>query len=125
MSTIKISLVALLIALAGCDDKKAEAGEAAASEATPPAATSPAEDPKTVDGTKHDPPIALDKVPDGHWYCDMGTSHYSRAEKGDGKCPLCGMALKHMDHAKMGHGEHGGSDGHGDDHDHAVDHHHE
>jgi len=51
-------------------------------------------------GTKHDPPIEPAQVPDGHWYCDMGTVHYSRPDKGDGKCPLCGMALKHKGSAE-------------------------
>ncbi len=115
MFKIQISLFALLIALSGCADKKAAADQSPEKDTV---AATPAEDPKTEDGTKHDPPIALDKVPDGHWYCDMGTSHYSRATEGDGKCPLCGMALKHMDHAKMGHGKSGHGDGHahGDDH---------
>lgn len=49
-------------------------------------------------GTKHDPPITPDKVPAGHWYCDMGGSvHYSRATEGDGKCPLCSMKLNHKE----------------------------
>ena len=131
MPTIKIAVAALLIALAGCDNQKAEAAAGGtAPSAEPPAkeqpapteeSNSPAEDPKMpADGMKHDPPIALDKVPDGHWYCDMGTAHYTQKTKGDGKCPLCSMDLKHMDHAKMGH-DHKKSDGHehgGDGHHH-------
>ena len=47
-------------------------------------------------GTKHEPPITPEKVATGHWYCDMGGSvHYSRADEGDGKCPLCSMKLNH------------------------------
>lgn len=45
-------------------------------------------------GTKHDPPIKPEQVADNAWYCDMGTVHYSRTDKGDGKCPLCKMDLK-------------------------------
>lgn len=51
------------------------------------------------DNGEHKPPIEKSAVPDGHWYCDMGTVHYSRAEKGDGKCPLCGMKLHHKEEA--------------------------
>lgn len=40
-----------------------------------------------------DPPIAKADVPKGAWYCDMGTVHYYRTERGDGKCPVCGMLL--------------------------------
>ncbi len=47
---------------------------------------------ETIEG-EHNPPIEKSEVKEGHWYCDMGTVHYSRAEKGDGKCPLCKMIL--------------------------------
>lgn len=46
-------------------------------------------------GTTFDPPIEVEQVPEGAYYCDMGTVHYARTEKGDGTCALCGMALKH------------------------------
>ncbi len=45
-------------------------------------------------GKKFDPPIQPEQLPEGGWYCDMGTVHYARGEKGDGKCPLCMMRLK-------------------------------
>lgn len=48
----------------------------------------------TAEGQKFEPPIKVEEVPDGAWYCDMGTVHYARSEKGDGTCPLCKMALK-------------------------------
>lgn len=44
-------------------------------------------------GTRHDPPISIAEVKDGHWMCDMGTVHYTRPEIGDDRCPLCGMRL--------------------------------
>ncbi|MBW2456700.1 MAG: hypothetical protein JRI68_19445 [Deltaproteobacteria bacterium] len=44
-------------------------------------------------GTKHEPPIQKDEVQAGHWYCDMGTVHYTRPDEGDGKCSLCDMKL--------------------------------
>ncbi len=103
MLFLRIGLIVSLFLITGCDDKAAEA--------SPPTATAdeapqPAADPKAEVGTKHDPPIALDKVPDGAWYCDMGTAHYTQAAEGDGKCPLCGMALKKMARAeKPGDGE--------------------
>ena len=49
----------------------------------------------TAAGVKIDPPAALDQLPDGAWYCDMGTAHFGATEKNDGKCPLCGMDLQH------------------------------
>lgn len=46
-----------------------------------------------ADGTEFDPPVQSDQIPDGVWYCDMGTVHYARRDQGDGKCPRCGMNL--------------------------------
>lgn len=55
-----------------------------------------AEDPVEVAaaGTKFDPPVSKGQIPEGAWYCDMGSVHYARRDKGDGKCALCGMKLK-------------------------------
>jgi hypothetical protein len=44
-------------------------------------------------GAKIEPPVTADRIPAGAWYCDMGKVHYARAQKGDGICPLCKMAL--------------------------------
>ena len=44
-------------------------------------------------GVKHDPPLAISAVPHGHWYCDMGTAHFTSEKPGAGNCPLCGMKL--------------------------------
>jgi Cu(I)/Ag(I) efflux system membrane fusion protein len=46
------------------------------------------------EGKKFDPPVASASVPEGMWFCDMGTSHWVQHEEGDGKCPVCGMHLK-------------------------------
>lgn len=68
----------------------AQMGHAASASPTRPASSA------VATGTKHDPPITPDKVPAGHWYCDMGGSvHYSQAEEGDGKCAVCKMQLLH------------------------------
>ncbi len=48
------------------------------------------------EGKKFKPPIKAAQLPAGVWYCDMGTVHYARGEKGDGKCPLCKMNLKQL-----------------------------
>jgi hypothetical protein len=79
-----IAIPLLALAAVACESK-APAGDGAAK----PAATSQA-----ASGTKHEPPIEKDAVPAGHWYCDMGTVHYSQPEKGDATCPLCKMKLK-------------------------------
>ena len=46
-------------------------------------------------GTAFDPPVRVDQLPDGVWYCDMGTVHYAARSQGDGRCPKCGMSLSH------------------------------
>jgi hypothetical protein len=49
-----------------------------------------------ADGTEFDPPVQPEQIPEGAWYCDMGTVHYARLERGDGKCARCGMNLVHQ-----------------------------
>ena len=50
-------------------------------------------------GTKFDPSIKLDTLPEGAWACVMGGKvHYARLEKGDGKCEICKMDL--LEHRK-------------------------
>ncbi len=84
-------------AAAGCD---ASAPAASGGKTAEP--TGAAESSTPSAGTKHDPPIKPAAIADGHWYCDMGTVHYSRPDKGDGKCPSCGMALKQKGGAAEG-----------------------
>ncbi len=48
------------------------------------------------EGAKIDPPVSKEKIPEGAYYCDMGSVHYARMQKGDNTCPLCKMALKQM-----------------------------
>lgn len=53
------------------------------------------------DGTKFDPPVSKDRIPDEAWACVMGKVHYASMKKGNGKCPLCGMKLvQHAAHQK-------------------------
>jgi len=66
-------------------------------------------------GTKFEPGIAPEELPDGAWACEMGGKvHYARMEKGDGKCAICNMKLSEHhtggDHEKGDHK----ADGHGD-----------
>jgi len=44
-------------------------------------------------GSDFEPPVQIDQIPTGAWYCDMGTVHYARLMKGDGVCPRCNMSL--------------------------------
>ena len=44
-------------------------------------------------GREFDPPVKVEQIPKQAWYCDMGTVHYARHEKGDGKCTVCEMDL--------------------------------
>jgi len=48
-----------------------------------------------VEGARFDPPVRVDQLPAGVWYCDTGTVHYARPDRGDGRCPVCGMTLTH------------------------------
>lgn len=59
-----------------------------------------ADEPLTVAaaGTEFDPPVDVERIPNHAWYCDMGTVHYARMDKGDGTCPRCKMQLKHLEH---------------------------
>ena len=44
-----------------------------------------------AEGTEFDPAVEVVQLPDGVWYCDMGTVHYATLQPGE--CPLCGMDL--------------------------------
>lgn len=72
------------------------------------------------EGTEFDPPINPDRLPDGVWYCDMGTTHWAQPEQGDDECPICGMRLtEHEGHNHDGHdhqGEHEADEHEGHDH---------
>lgn len=46
-------------------------------------------------GSRFEPPVKIDEIPQGAWYCDMGTVHYAQTEAGDKTCKLCKMKLKH------------------------------
>jgi glucose/arabinose dehydrogenase len=50
----------------------------------------------SASGTKFDPPVEKSKLPAGTWICDMGSVHYARSQKGDGKCPECSMNLTQL-----------------------------
>ena len=60
----------------------------------------------SAEGTHLDPAVETSQIPEGSYYCDMGTSHYAQLKKGDGKCPRCGMDLVHKAPAPQagGHG---------------------
>lgn len=127
---------------AATDDEAAEADKEAAAEGEEEAEEeAPAEKVEVATGgTEFDPAVQPEQLPDGAYYCDMGTVHWASTEKPeDGKCPLCGMKLKEYDaekHAEQkegaveakddhGHahegdeGDHSHDDEHGDDdHDH-------
>lgn len=46
-----------------------------------------------VDGVAHTPPIAIEDVRVGDYFCDMGTVEWSQSHEGTGRCPICGMKL--------------------------------
>lgn len=47
----------------------------------------------TSEGRKLEPPVKPEELASGTYYCDMGTVHYARSEKGDNTCPICKMKL--------------------------------
>jgi len=51
-----------------------------------------------AEGTRFDPAVPVESIPDGSWMCNMnGHVHYAAKNKGDGKCPVCSMALVHKE----------------------------
>ncbi len=46
-----------------------------------------------AEGKEFDPPVEVAQLPEGAYYCDMGTVHYARMEEGDNTCALCHMKL--------------------------------
>ena len=54
------------------------------------------------DGTRFDPPVPKEKIPNEAWACVMGGKvHYAAMKKGNGECPVCGMNLvQHAAHQK-------------------------
>jgi glucose/arabinose dehydrogenase len=134
MKTIATALLIALLAigLVACDSKPTET--TAAPEATAPSAESaptapdePAKVEVSAEGTTFKPPVQKAQLPDNVYYCDMGTVHYARSEKGDNKCPLCNMFLTphNVPGAEAPPAQnHGHGHGHGHDHDHDHDHDH-
>ena len=88
-------MVALMVVSAAACDSSGGGDKAEAPKAGEAKKEAPAEVKLTAKGEKFDPPIEKSAVPDGAWFCDMGTVHYARSEEGDGKCPVCKMDLKH------------------------------
>ncbi|TDP63646.1 hypothetical protein [Bradymonas sediminis] len=86
-------------AVENVDEAKPEAQGAEKAEA--PAEKAPEKLAKvelTATGTKFDPPIKVEQLPAGAWYCDMGTVHWASLENPkDGRCPECNMKLKQYD----------------------------
>jgi glucose/arabinose dehydrogenase len=131
---VAFALVVTAVALGACESKsesdttattseavvaKAAKEEAPAEKATPAKAEKPSSGPVKVakGGTEFDPPVKMKQIPDGAWVCDMGTVHYARLEKGDGKCPLCKMDLTQKRAEEKSAGA-GGSGGEHDSHEH-------
>ncbi len=67
------------------------------------------------EGVSFEPPIDPEQLPEGVWYCDMGTTHWAQPEKGDDECPNCGMRLTKKE------GEEGDDQDHDQDHEHRED----
>lgn len=91
MRNLFIGLMAAAMLMA-CDKpaEQQDAPKAAPVEAAPTLAM--VEVPK--EGKEFNPPVKPEQIPAGAFYCDMGTVEYARLDKGDGKCPVCGMMLK-------------------------------
>ncbi|RVU42631.1 hypothetical protein EA187_15705 [Lujinxingia sediminis] len=90
----------------------AEAEEAAEEAAAPAEAEELPMVEVSAEGTKFDPPVQPEQIPEGVYYCDMGTVHYAIANDGSTRCTLCNMMLTKKSAA-------GAAAGHGHNHDHA------
>ncbi|MFW5965966.1 MAG: hypothetical protein ACOCV2_00545 [Persicimonas sp.] len=123
---LAIALVALLFALAACDKQEASDEEAADEEAAAEEAEGDEgeEDEElemvevSDDGEVFDPPVEKEQIPEGAWFCDMGTVHYAQMEEGDGTCPECNMKLKQKGGGEDEGEEHADHDHDDEDHDH-------
>jgi len=80
---MKHILIALAFLFIGCD-KPAPKATSSQPEARVEVAAA---------GTKFEPAVKPTQLPEGAWYCDMGTVHYAQMDAGE-KCPVCGMKLK-------------------------------
>ena len=143
MKTLATALILVLALFAVACDKKAEEATTEAPtvaeepKPTEPVKEEPAAQPAETEkvevaaaGTKFDPAVKPQQLPEGAWFCDMGTVHYAQMDNGE-KCPDCGMALKQYKSADYagheaepapdpGHHHEGGEDGHDHaEHDHA------
>ena len=100
-----ILMISVAVLLLSCGTQTEDAAQEAATEtsAAPPAPTeaevieetTPVE--VTAEGSTFEPAVSKDSIPDGSWFCDMGTVHYARADEGDGRCAVCGMQLVHKE----------------------------
>lgn len=99
-SITALGLAAVFGLALGCGQQATtQAPDSATDEAaTAPAAVEPAAVEMVevaAEGTEFEPPVEVAQIPDGAWYCNMGTVHYARMDEGDGKCGVCGMNLTH------------------------------
>ena len=91
---LKISLLLFAVLAVGCGQEAAQTAPEPVAEPEPvPVADAigPEGLVVTADGSEFAPPIAPEMLPEGVWFCDMGTVHFARVNEGDGRCPLCGM----------------------------------
>jgi hypothetical protein len=47
-----------------------------------------------AEGKKFEPPVRVQQLPAGAWYCDMGTVHWAQMNEANHVCPFCKMDLK-------------------------------
>jgi hypothetical protein len=73
---------------------QAEKASSAGSVSDPNATVKLAQVEVPAEGKKFAPPVRLEQLPVGAWYCDMGTVHWAQMNEGDHKCPFCKMDLK-------------------------------
>lgn len=87
------TILALLI-LSACSTEQ-PAKTAAPAKPEVPVITAPEDKTAMVSinatGAKIDPPVEPSQIPEGAWYCDMGTVHWAQME--EGKCGICKMNL--------------------------------
>lgn len=81
---------------AGAEAPEAQAGAMPAAPAAEKAPDAAGKVQVSAAGTNFDPPVQKAQIPDGAWYCDMGTVHFARMDKGDETCPRCKMKLHLM-----------------------------
>jgi len=93
MCLTSIALIGSL-AIISCSKPKEQGEKAISAGSVSDPAVKSAQVEVPAEGKKFAPPVRVEQLPAGAWYCDMGTVHWAQMNEGNHTCPLCKMDLK-------------------------------